>query len=161
MKIIILLGGNIGDSTLLFNNALKIFNEYNYTLIEQSSLYRSEAWGYESKNTYLNQVLILENELQVEKVLSDCLEIELKLGRVRNDNVNYTDRPIDIDILYIDDLIIESKELILPHPRLHLRKFTLAPLVEVLPYYIHPIFKKDHKSLLLLCEDTSTVEVIK
>jgi 2-amino-4-hydroxy-6-hydroxymethyldihydropteridine diphosphokinase len=160
MKIIILLGGNLGDSRLYFKKALFYFEEKGYQLIKHSSLFRSEAWGYDSVNSYLNQVLVLEKEENVHEILVDCLEIEKKLGRVRNTQQAYSDRPIDIDILYIDKQIITSPELILPHPRLHLRRFTLAPLAEVLPDFIHPILQKDHKSLLLLCEDLSKVEAI-
>ena len=126
----------------------------------KSSLYSSEAWGYSSENVFLNQVLILENNKKVENILLDCLSIEKELGRDRRDSTEYTDRPIDIDILYIDRLVIESENLNIPHPRMHLRRFTLAPLAEILPDFIHPILKKDHKSLLLLCADSSKVEVI-
>lgn len=160
MKIIILLGGNLGDSRSFFKKALLHFEEKGYQLIKHSSLFRSEAWGYDSKNSYLNQVLILEKEEILQNILADCLDIEKQLGRVRNVKQTYTDRPIDIDILYVDDQIITSPELILPHPRLHLRRFTLAPLAEILPDFIHPILQKDHKSLLLLCEDLSKVEAI-
>jgi 2-amino-4-hydroxy-6-hydroxymethyldihydropteridine diphosphokinase len=160
MKIIILLGGNIGDSRLLFNKSIQLFKDYGYLLVQKSSLYSSEAWGYSSENVFLNQVLILENKKNVENILLDCLSIEKELGRERRDSAEYADRPIDIDILYIDRLIIERENLIVPHPRMHLRRFTLAPLAEILPDFIHPILKKDHKSLLLLCTDSSKVEVI-
>jgi 2-amino-4-hydroxy-6-hydroxymethyldihydropteridine diphosphokinase len=160
MKIIILLGGNIGDTITLFKKAVALFKEYNYSLTKQSSLFRSEAWGYVSSHPYLNQVLVLTYEGEVDNILHDCLAIELELGRIRNDEQGYSDRPIDIDILYINQLIIQNEQLTLPHPRLHLRRFTLAPLAEIEPDFIHPIFKKDHKSLLLLCEDSSKVETI-
>lgn len=160
MKIIILLGGNLGDSRSLFRKSIQLFTEYGYELTGKSSLYSSEAWGYSSENEFLNQVLILENNKKVEEILMDCLSIEKELGRERRDSAEYTDRPIDIDILYLDDLIIESDKLTVPHPRLHLRRFTLAPLSEILPDFIHPILKKDHKSLLLLCKDQSQVEVV-
>lgn len=160
MKIIILLGGNLGDSRLLFNKSIQLFKDYGYLLVQKSSLYSSEAWGYSSENEFLNQVLILENNKKAEDILMDCLSIEKELGRERRNSVEYRDRPIDIDILYIDRLIIEKENLTVPHPRMHLRRFTLAPLAEVLPDFIHPILKKDHKSLLLLCKDPSQVEVI-
>lgn len=160
MKIIVLLGGNLGDSKWLFQESIRLFEEYGYKIMGKSSLYASEAWGYASKNVFLNQVLILKNEKKVDEILGDCLQIEKKLGRERSDNQEYTDRPIDIDILYIDEQIIESEKLTLPHPRLHLRRFTLAPLSEILPDFIHPILKKDHKSLLLLCQDRLKVEVV-
>jgi 2-amino-4-hydroxy-6-hydroxymethyldihydropteridine diphosphokinase len=110
---------------------------------------------------YYNQVIVFESQDSPRAILENCLSIEKKIGRTRNEQEEYSDRPIDIDILYVDDQIIEEKELHIPHPRLHLRRFTLEPLVEILPDFIHPILKKDHKSLLLLCSDSGKVEVVK
>lgn len=160
MKVIILLGGNLGDSNALFKKTVDLFIEKGYVLLNKSSIFRSEAWGYSSDNIYLNQVIVLENNTNPELILKTCLEIEKELGRKRVVSKSYLDRPIDIDILYLDDLIIEDKKLQVPHPRLHLRRFTLQPLVEILPNFIHPILKNDHKSLLLLCPDKAIVEAI-
>lgn len=160
MKTVVLLGGNLGDSKKLFAEAILMLGKNGFTLLDQSKLYRSSAWGYESENSYLNQVILFDTEMNPQQLLEITLSVEKELGRIRKNEENYTDRPIDIDILYLDDLIVEEKELIIPHPRLHLRKFTLGPLVEILPDFIHPILKKDHKSLLLLCPDSNTVEVI-
>ena len=160
MKTVVLLGGNLGDSKKLFTQAIRILSEKGFKLMDQSKLYRSSAWGYESENAYLNQVILFETEKDPQQLIEITLSVEKELGRIRKNEENYTDRPIDIDILYLDDLIVEEKELIIPHPRLHLRKFTLKPLVEILPDFIHPILKKDHKSLLLLCTDSNTVEAI-
>lgn len=160
MKVIILLGGNLGDSSALFKKTVDLFIKKGYVLLNKSSIFRSEAWGYASDNIYLNQVIVLENNTNPELILKTCLEIEKELGRKRMVSESYSDRPIDIDILYLDDLIIETKELKVPHPRLHLRRFTLQPLVEILPNFIHPILKNDHKSLLLLCPDKAIVEAI-
>ena len=160
MKIIILLGGNIGDTAGLFRSAADAFIARGYELEKTSSLYRSEAWGYESANPYLNQVIILNREIEAEEVLNDALEIEKELGRVRIEDGEYHDRPIDVDILYLDDKVLKTERLEVPHPRLHLRNFTLLPLEEILPDFIHPLLKKDHKSLVLLCPDQNSVERI-
>ncbi len=160
MKTVVLLGGNLGDSKALFAKAIRLLGENGFSLLTKSKLYRSSAWGYESENCYLNQVILFETEKDPQQLLKVTLVVEKELGRIRKIEKNYTDRPIDIDILYLNDQIIENDNLIIPHPRLHLRKFTLEPLVEILPYFIHPILKKDHKSLLLLCPDSNTVEAI-
>ncbi len=160
MKIVVLLGGNIGDTLANFKQAIGFLEEFNYTITVKSSYFRSEAWGYTSSNDYFNQVVLFESSDPPLELLKNCLLVEKKIGRQRNDSKKYSDRPIDIDLLYIDDQIIEEKELHIPHPRLHLRKFTLLPLVEVLPDFIHPILKIDHKSLLLLCPDSGKVEVV-
>jgi 2-amino-4-hydroxy-6-hydroxymethyldihydropteridine diphosphokinase len=160
MKIILLLGGNIGNSLILFKKAISLLEQRGFSLIAKSSIYRSESWGYTSLNKYLNQVLIVESEKDPEDILEKCLAIEKELGRKRKNEVDYIDRSIDIDILYIENLIIENKTLSIPHPRLHLRRFTLVPLNEVLPKFIHPILKEDHETLLLLCQDLAKVEAI-
>lgn len=160
MKIILLLGGNLGDSRSLFNKSIHLLEKNGYSITLKSSIYISEAWGYSSSNKYLNQVIVFESEDKAETILATCLSIEKELGRYRENAETYDDRPIDIDILYIDDLVLENKILSLPHPRLHLRRFTLAPLAEVLPNFIHPILKKDNKTLLLLCSDLAKVEAI-
>lgn len=160
MKIVALLGGNIGDTLAKFKQAINFLEEFNYTITGNSAFYRSEAWGYTSSNDYFNQVILFETNDLPNDILKNCLSIEKKIGRLRNENDSYSDRPIDIDLLYIDDQIIEEKDLHIPHPRLHLRRFTLLPLVEILPDFIHPILKIDHKSLLLLCSDSGKVEEV-
>ncbi len=161
MKIVALLGGNIGNTLAYFEQAISLLGDLNYSITVRSSNYRSEPWGYTSTNNYYNQVILFESKDAPIELLKNCLAIEKKIGRQRNDSKEYTDRPIDIDLLYIDDKIIEKEDLHIPHPRLHLRRFTLLPLIEVLPDFIHPILKIDHKSLLLLCPDSGKVEVVK
>ena len=160
MKTVVLLGGNLGDSKKLFVQAIKLLSEKGFRPIIQSKLYRSSAWGYESENCYLNQVILFETDNDPQQLLKVTLAVEKELGRIRKIEKNYSDRPIDIDLLYLNHQIIEKDDLIIPHPRLHLRRFTLEPLVEILPDFIHPILKKDHKSLLLLCPDSNIVEAI-
>lgn len=160
MKIVTLLGGNLGDSKALFKGAIDLMKSKGFIIENFSKVYESKAWGYTSQNTYLNQVVVFQSKEAPEYLLNTCLSIEKELGRQRVDKEAYSDRPIDIDILYMDDLSINKEELIIPHPRLHLRRFTLVPLEEILPDFIHPIFKKDHKSLLLLCPDKSLVEAV-
>lgn len=160
MKTVVLLGGNLGDSKKLFNKAVELLNEQGFKLLKKSSIYQSPPWGYDSDHLYLNQVIVFETKEDPISLLKSTLKIERELGRERKEGDSYTDRPIDIDLLYIDEAIINEDELIIPHPRLHLRRFTLAPLAEILPDFIHPILKKDHKSLLLLCTDPNLVEVV-
>lgn len=160
MKIVILLGGNIGNTLALFNEAIHLLKQEDIENLKHSLVYQSPSWGYESDNNYLNQVISFDSDKDADDLLGICLAIEKKLGRIRNDEEGYVDRPIDIDILYIGDQHIEKEHLHVPHPRLHIRKFTLLPLAELLPEFIHPILKMDHKSLLLLCPDKSKVEPI-
>ena len=104
-----------------------------------------------SESKFLNQVLFINTELSPRELLEACLDIEKNMGRRRSDN--YLDRPIDIDLIFYDDEIINEENLIIPHPRMHLRKFTLIPMVELNPKKRHPVFNKSMQELLDICED--------
>lgn len=157
MQIVLLLGGNQGDIEDNFNIAEKKIELQIGHIINQSSLYESKAWGFEAENNFLNKVIICESELESSEILYNCLKIESELGRIRLDTNNYTSRTIDIDILFINNKIIKTPDSIVPHPRLQLRNFTLMPLCEVMPDFIHPIEQKTCKQLLSICNDNSKV----
>ena len=141
-KAVLLLGSNLGYGPLLFQQVISLIDKRLGKLEMQSTLYQSPPWGFEHENDFLNQVLILETDLAPEEILQTCLQIEVDLGRKRTTQ-GYEARTIDIDVLFVNDEVMETESLVLPHPRLHLRKFTLLPLVELLPDYVHP---KLHKS---------------
>jgi 2-amino-4-hydroxy-6-hydroxymethyldihydropteridine diphosphokinase len=85
--------------------------------------------------------------------------IEREMGRIRSGE-SYTDRIIDIDILFYNNLIINTKELTIPHPRLHERRFVLVPLAEIAEDFIHPVFEKSIIRLLQECEDSHSVNLL-
>ena len=154
----LLFGGNIGDTKVAFEKASKLLQQKIGPISASSAIYRSKAWGYQSENNFLNQLYLFKSKLSANQILKICLETEHSLGRQRNSNSGYTDRIIDIDILYLDDLIIDTDELTIPHPKLQERLFALMPLNEVIPDFIHPVFQKTNKSLLSLCPDKSIIE---
>ena len=156
--IYLLLGGNEGDTRKLFSKATLLLGEQIGEIKEKSAIYRSSSWGFDSNNDFLNQLLILQTKLHPDELLHHCLQIEAKLGRMRNSGKGYTDRPIDIDILYFGAQIIKNESLIIPHPRLHERLFALIPLNEIIPDFIHPVLHKSNKSSLSLCSDKSKIE---
>lgn len=155
-KITLLFGSNLGNSKKYIQDAIAEFSLYTKPDISKSSLYMSDSWGFKSKNKFINQVVIMETEYGPFEILHIIQTIELKLGRMRNAK-SYTDRTIDIDILFYDNDIIETKELIVPHPRMACRKFALVPLAELIPEYVHPVFKKNIRELLLECPDDSEI----
>jgi 2-amino-4-hydroxy-6-hydroxymethyldihydropteridine diphosphokinase len=128
-------------------------------IVRKSSIYESEPVGFESSNLFLNQVVVVETSLSASCLLENILAIEKDLGRERVKG-KYTSRTIDIDILYYNSDIIKSKELIVPHPRMHQRLFTLLPLVEIEAEMVHPVLGKDHNSLLDECIDNCKVRKI-
>ncbi len=99
----------------------------------------------------------ITTELSPQELLSATQTIEKQLGRVSKTTTHYEARPIDIDILFFDDLIIETENLTIPHPRMHLRNFALQPLLEIAPNFMHPILQKEIKELAKSCKDTGKV----
>ncbi|MEZ0540734.1 2-amino-4-hydroxy-6-hydroxymethyldihydropteridine diphosphokinase [Fibrella arboris] len=156
-RVYLLLGANLGDRLHTFEQArIRIANQIGPTVL-QSSLYETAAWGVTNQPTYLNQVLVVATYLEPAAVLTYTLAIEESLGRRRTEK--WGARVIDIDLLFYDDLIVDTPTLTLPHPLLHERRFTLVPLAELAPAFVHPVLHQTIQTLLAHCSDES--EVIK
>ena len=155
------LGGNMGDRESALNHALLEINKSIGKVTSQSGIYETEAWGVENQQAYLNQCIRIETNLDALSLIESLLNIEKKRGRKRSDLPVYEPRTIDIDILFYNNEIINESTLLVPHPRLHLRKFVLIPLNEIASNYLHPLLNKTIFNLLSECEDTSEVNKIK
>ncbi len=153
----LLLGGNLGNVRELFQRALNEIGELVGVITRQSPVYKTEPWGFHSEHHFLNQVVCVVTRHTPERVLSEILTIEKKLGRQRNGS-EYDSRPIDIDILFYNNCVIHTKNLTVPHPRLHLRNFALKPLNDISPQWVHPVLGKTVSELLYTCEDTMVAE---
>jgi len=149
---ILCLGSNLGKREELIVNAVTLIARKCGKITKQSGLYETEAWGSDSERAYLNKVLEINTELAPLSLLKEILKIERELGRERTADRN-ADRLIDIDILFYNNLITEGKELSIPHPRLHERRFVLVPLNEIAPSLVHPVFNKTVQNLLEHCSD--------
>jgi len=146
------LGGNLGNRLENIEKALVLIQKNAGTLVLTSSVYETAAWGSSSFNKYLNLCAQIETELSATELLKKLLSIEKKLGRHRGNDRN-ADRTMDIDILLFNQQTFNTKQLQIPHPRLHLRKFVLIPLNEIAPNLIHPILKKKISWLLKNSKD--------
>lgn len=155
------LGGNIGNRKITLKQAVEKINNEIGKVVSQSNYYETEAWGVENQDKYLNQCICVETILPSNQVLKKSLAIELSLGRKRNHKETYEPRTIDIDMLFYNFDSIQTKELSIPHPRLHLRKFVLIPLNEIAPNFVHPVLNKTIHTLLLECEDNCEVLIYK
>lgn len=142
-----LLGGNLPNTLNCFEQTVRALSALG-SIPKKSTVYISESWGYESDNMFKNQALEFTSGLTPDQLLIETQKIEKKLGRKKRVSDNYEDREIDIDILFCDTLVIEQKNLSIPHPLLHKRVFTLEPLAEIAPKFRHPIFMKSIKELL-------------
>ena len=159
IKLYILLGGNLGDKWKVFSETRERLNQQVGTITNQSAIYETEPWGFESDDIFWNQVIEIETSLSPEKVLQQTQQIERELGRIRKAN-QYDSRIIDIDILFYGDQIIKTENLVVPHPRIQERKFALVPLCEIAPELIHPVFQKSIRQILNECTDSLKVEKV-
>ena len=155
-KVYLLLGSNLGDRQNLLAEARKQIGLQIGLIQKTSALYETAAWGVEDQEAFLNQVLEVETVLPPEALLTRNQEIEKGLGRIRKER--WGARLLDIDILFYDDLILESDNLTIPHPQLHNRRFTLVPLAEIASGLVHPVFKKTVSALLEFCPDKLEVK---
>jgi 2-amino-4-hydroxy-6-hydroxymethyldihydropteridine diphosphokinase len=156
-KLVLIIGGNLGDRLLLINKTVDLLNHIFGPLDCASSIYESSPWGGKSLGNYLNQVLIYHTDLSPKRVLKKIQNIEDLLGRQRE--MKWGNRTMDIDILYYGEKTISSDLLRIPHPYIEVRKFVLMPLKEVLPDFIHPVLKMTNVQLFENCPDTSEIRI--
>jgi 2-amino-4-hydroxy-6-hydroxymethyldihydropteridine diphosphokinase len=150
-KAYLLLGSNLGDRQQNLSVALQRLSQEAGTIVQTSSVYETSAWGVTNQPDFRNQVLLLETVLEPMQLLRRINQIELEMGR--NRQVRWESRIIDIDILYYNDLVLLSDDLVIPHPSMTERRFTLVPLVQIAPEFIHPVLQISNRELLENCPD--------
>jgi 2-amino-4-hydroxy-6-hydroxymethyldihydropteridine diphosphokinase len=155
-KVYLGLGTNLGDRELNLKKAIDKVEELIGSVVHISSIYETEPVGFKSKDKFLNMVAEVNTSLEPSLVMDMILKGEALLGRVRRGN-KYTSRVIDLDILLFGDRIIKNDSLSVPHPKMHERRFVLVPLCEIAPDLVHPVLKKSIKTLLVECQDKSSV----
>ena len=146
----------MGEREEYLQNASELLAVEIGVIQKESKIYESVPWGVENQSNYLNQVLEIRSELSAEEVLERVLQIEDKIGRIRNEK--WGERIIDIDVLLFNDSIVEKDGICIPHIHLHNRRFVLIPLNEVAPSFIHPKYNKTIEELLSECKDIESVE---
>ena len=152
----LLIGSNLGDKTTYLKNAGSYIQQQCGQIVKQSSFYETEPWGFTEQPSFLNQALCIQTELAPAQLMHTLLQIESKMGRTRE--LKMGPRIIDLDILQIDQQIIDTPLLQLPHPAMHLRRFALIPMEEIAPQLIHPQFNKTITQLLAECTDQTDVQ---
>ena len=156
-KIFLGIGTNLGNRKANLRKAKEMIGEHIGRIWNSSSVYETAPWGFEAENDFLNMVVEVETNLSPAEIMKKISGIESMLGRERNQN-RYSSRIIDIDILLYDDLVLNEDGLKIPHPLIHERKFVLAPLCELAPDLIHPVFGKSMSVLLEDCRDRSKIK---
>lgn len=158
-KVYISLGSNQGDKFKNLQEAINAIYQTIGNIKIISKLYRSAAMGFEGDD-FLNACAIVETSMSAGKIMKALLDIEKKIGRIRSKSKVYQNRTIDLDIIFIDDEIIDTKSLKLPHPRMHDRKFVLKPLSDIASDLVHPKLNKKVSDLLDESADESVLEPI-
>lgn len=153
-RVFIGIGSNLGDT---IGNCRKALNEIAAfaEMVKVSSLYETEPMGNEDQLNFTNSVVEIRTDLSPHELLSHLNSIEQKLGRVRVEK--WGPRTIDLDIIFYNDKEIKDDDLIIPHPRAHLRRFVLEPICEIAPEFIHSEMKISVLELLKNLKDNKKV----
>jgi len=150
------LGSNQGEKIANCRRAItEILKLEGSRLVAQSSWYRTQPWGNEGQDWFINGVIQVETTLNPHEILGLIKAIESHLGR--RDTGLWGPRLIDIDILFFNHLTFESPELKIPHPRAHERNFVLVPMAEIAPHFIHPVLNQAMSLLLKNVSDRKEV----
>jgi 2-amino-4-hydroxy-6-hydroxymethyldihydropteridine diphosphokinase len=136
------LGSNIGDREYQLNSAIELLKQIEKIQVTAvSSYYNTAPVGYEQQPDFLNAVVEIRTSLSARELLNVCSGIVMELKRERI--IHWGPRTIDLDILlYVSDIIYDT-DLVIPHPRMHERRFVLEPLNEIAPFVLHPVFNKN------------------
>ena len=152
------LGSNKGDRVGYIQQATSILDGIDgISLVRTSAFYESEPWGVDTKNWFVNAMIEINTTLSPQKLLETVNKVEAQLGRNREVEGHYGDRTLDIDIIFYDNDIVNDENLIIPHKFFHQRAFTLVPMLELAPNFVHPTLKK---TVLQLHEELEDPEMV-
>lgn len=151
-KIFLGLGSNIGDRLSFLRKAVTGINDRKDIIVNKmSSVYESDAWGVEEQNSFLNMVMEISSSLSAAELLTFLKYLEINTGRKQR--ARWTEREIDIDIIFYGNKIINLENIIIPHPEMQNRKFVLMPLCEIDKDFIHPVSGISCETLLQCTRD--------
>lgn len=146
-------GSNIGDKLLNCKNGIAALTRANKTVLkDRSKFYKTEPVHYKDQDWFVNWVVKIETTLDPFDLLNELNSIERDTGRVYNP-IRFGPRTLDLDIILYDDLVKNSADLIIPHPRMHKRRFVLRPICDIDPKIVHPVLKKDMQYLLDILDE--------
>lgn len=149
--IYLLLGSNMGNRLEYLKTAEALLIQEGIQILDESSIYETEPWGKRNQDWFLNVMLQVNTSKAPQDLLESLLKIEKDLGRIRKEK--WGERCIDIDIIYYNDQLIETARLIIPHPGIENRRFTLIPLTEMCSIELHPKNGKTQMQMLADCSD--------
>ncbi|NDV45579.1 2-amino-4-hydroxy-6-hydroxymethyldihydropteridine diphosphokinase [Paludibacter sp. 221] len=143
------LGTNLGNKRENIENAIYYISQQIGEVISISSFFESKPWGFMSENDFLNAVISVTTTISPTLLLEKTQEIEREMGRkTKTKEGGYSDRLIDIDILFYDTLVLDTPKLKIPHPLIQKRDFVLIPLAEIAPNLVHPVLQKSIREMI-------------
>lgn len=152
------LGSNRGDRIGYVQQAASLLGaDEGISIVRTSAFYESEPWNMNTKNWFVNAVVEAKTKYSPQELLEVCQRIEKQLGRTSEEKNQYQDRTIDIDILFYNKDIINEENLIIPHKYVHLRAFTLVPMMELNSDFVHPVL---HKNIVEMHNDLENPEMV-
>ena len=152
------LGSNMGDSVQLLKSAIKKIDTNIGKVLKTSSFYETEPWGFEADQNFVNAMICVESNHEPEFILTSLLQIEEHLGRSRNDQPFYESRPIDLDIIALENEVIKTNRLVIPHPKMQERLFVLVPFAEIESNWRHPLINKGLEEMMTLLRHEQKVK---
>lgn len=153
-------GSNIDDRLRFINIAASYIRSCSdIEVVSASSVYETEPWGVKSQNSFLNCVLNIKTSFSPDELLNFVKEVEVKTGRKNRER--WFEREIDIDVLFFNDLVLESGDFSVPHKEVINRRFVLVPMCELNGKFVHPVLKKSMFELLEITKDNSKVILYK
>lgn len=143
------LGSNLDDRLANLKQAITALSPQ-MEVKAKSRVYETPPWGYTEQPMFLNQVIKANTYLEFEPLLRHIKRLEIALGRKQS--FKNGPRLIDIDILFYDDLVLNTPSLVIPHPHMHERGFVLRPLMDIAPDLVHPVHKKSVREMIVSCD---------
>ena len=145
-------GSNLGDRLENCRRGIQLLTQGNARLKAESRIYETEPVDFADQDWFINCVVQIETVFDPHQLLHRIKEIQHATGR-NHDAIRFGPRILDLDIIFYDDRVINSRQLTIPHPRMHTRRFVLKPLCDIDPTIKHPVLKKDVQSLLNNLDD--------
>ncbi|GBC60175.1 2-amino-4-hydroxy-6-hydroxymethyldihydropteridin e diphosphokinase [Desulfonema ishimotonii] len=148
------IGSNMGDALENCRTGILALEESGASVITgRSHFYKTEPVDYTDQDWFVNAAVRMETRLRPAGLLTELNAIERRFGRDRKSSIRFGPRPLDMDIIFYDDLILNTSDLILPHPRMDKRRFVLQPICDIDPTCVHPVFKRNMQYLLAHLDD--------
>lgn len=152
----LLIGGNLGNRSANLKKAILLIDQTCGKIVQTSAIYETAAWGLTNQPAFYNQVIKLQTNLLPELLMEKLLAIESKMGRIRAKKLG--PRIIDLDMLFYNQIVLETEILTIPHPAIAQRRFVLIPFAEIAPLFMHPVYQKTIEDLLIECPDQLDVQ---